>query len=566
MTEAKSFRGDFISPPPVFEVEGVVCEKDVLVSMRDGVQLACDVYRPAQSGEYPVLFATSRYIKDMVHLDALACRRWRETGDIVGWVRRGYVYVLGDSRGSGKSGGQYGFLDETEQSDLYDMIEWAAVQAWSSGKVGMIGESYFGIVQWAAALQNPPHLACIAPYDACSDLYRELVYKGGIYYNAFHEYWDDDTRARTLLHYPQRGARDDYFRLDVLRQLLLHPWYDEFWAVRSFDLSKVTVPAFSIGNWGALNAHLRSNLLAFEKVRGPKKLLVNSGDAQHLFHSPLVEEALARWYEYWLKGVDNGIMDEAPVKIAVRDADGFQYRTEKSWPLARANMRPLFLSPASAGAADSVNDGSLSWSPPHGGAPETSYSYPHPKWSVPPLGGAMVSGKYQLPHSTRTRLTFSTAPLESDLEVCGPIVLKLWASSSANDTQFVVQIVDQPPVSAEMAKAIALLDVAAPAQRVTSGWLKASHRAVDEQKSTEMRPFHPHDAPEPLEPGKVYEFSIEIWPTSWIFRAGHRIRLDVAAADGLYFLGHMEATDTIHHDATHQSRLLLPVIEESNSK
>jgi predicted acyl esterase len=141
-------------------------------------------------------------------------------------------------------------------------------------------------------------------------------------------------------------------------------------------------------------------------------------------------------------------------------------------------------------------------------------------------------------------------------------VLTLWASSTATDTQFIVKIMDLPPLTPEVAQAIKVLDVAPPARQVTEGWLKASHRALDPGRSTPLSPYHTHTNPEPLQPGTIYQFDIEIWPTSWVFRHGHRLRLDLAALDqqGQYYLGHLAATDTIHHDPRHPSHLTLPVI------
>jgi putative CocE/NonD family hydrolase len=535
-------------------------ERDVLVEMRDGVRLACDVYRPKAPGTHPVLYAVSPYIKDTVDLPTMGVYRYRETGNIAKWVDKGYVYVHADARGAGQSEGVFRRFSQDELRDLYDMIEWCGVQPWSNGKVGMIGESYYGIVQWFAAAQRPPHLACIAPYDASTDLYRNSVYKGGIYFTSFQNHWySNSVRNRHLMDYTERPERDDYMSYDYLREQALHPTFDEFWESRRAELSEIDVPVFSIGNWMGTMVHLLGNLQGYLEVKGPKKLLVNVGDAQMLFLDENIEEQLTRWYDHWLKGVDNGVMDEPPIRIYVRNGEG--YRDEHEWPLARTEYRKMYLAPGPSGAAESLNDGRLTWEEPAAEAAPTSYTYPDPAWTFPGTGSS-VRGKRGMLHNTRKILTFTSDPFEEATEVTGPVVLNLWASSTAPDTQFIVKLVDVPPLTPELTQAIETLDVAPPTRLVTEGWLRASHRALDPSRSTPTSPYHTHVDPQPLDPGTIYEFNIEIWPTCWVFEKGHRLRLDLAALDqlGQYYLGHLRATDTLHHDAEHPSHLLLPVI------
>lgn len=537
-----------------------VVVRDVMVEMRDGVRLACDVYRPVAPGRYPVLYAVSPYLKDSVYLPTMSVYRYRETGNIANWVSRGYVYVHADARGSGQSDGIYDMFSPDEARDLYDMIEWCAAQPWSTGKVGMVGESYYGMVQWVAAMQNPPHLACVAPYDACADLYRQFAFKGGVYFTGFQNHWySNSVRNRAFFDYPERPKRDDYMSHDYMLDHAHHPVFDEFWQQRRADLAKIEVPVFSIGNWAGTVSHLLGNLQGFMQARGPKKLLVNVGDPQLIFLDPQIEEQLARWYDYWLKDIDTGIMDEPPVRIFIRNGAG--YRDEQEWPLRRAVQRKLYLAPGPSGAAESLNDGALAAGPPPAGTPPTSYTYPDRAWTFPGTGTS-VRGSKGLLHTTRKILTFTSDPFTEDTEVTGPVVLNLWASSSAEDTQFIVKIMDLAPLTPEVAQAIKVLDVAAPARPVTEGWLRASHRALDPGRSTELSPYHSHLTPEPLEPGTIYQFAIEIWPTCWVFQPGHRLRLDLAALDqqGQYYLGHLRATDTFYHDPDHPSHLILPLI------
>jgi putative CocE/NonD family hydrolase len=208
---------------------------------------------------------------------------------------------------------------------------------------------------------------------------------------------------------------------------------------------------------------------------------------------------------------------------------------------------------------ESLNDGALAWNKSSGGASSTSYFSPDPQWSIPGIG-TNVMGRMGLPHTTRRIVTFTSAPLEQDMEVTGPLVLNLWASSTAEDAQFIVKLMDMGPVAPEVAGALKTLDLAPPARMVTMGWLKASHRALDPQRSTPLAPYHTHENPQPLEPGKPYEFAIEIWPTCWVFKAGHRIRLDITSFDLGHHLGHLRGTDTFYHDAQRPSHLVLPVV------
>jgi putative CocE/NonD family hydrolase len=535
-------------------------DRDVLVTMTDGTRIACDVYRPSAPGPYPVLFAISPYIKDAVYLPSIAVYRYRECGNIARWVDRGYVFVHTDIRGTGKSEGLFRPFSDEEQRDLFEMIEWCGTQPWSNGKVGMIGESYYAMVQWAAAAQRPPHLACIAPYDGCNDLYRHFCYKGGVFFGGYQAHWySNSVRNREYLDYAERPKPADIVAYDWLLEQVKHPTFDHFWEGRRINLQSINTPVFSIGNWAGTRLHLNGNIRGFLETRGPKKLLINSGDTQKLFTSPYIEEQLLRWYDHWLRGTDTGIMDEPPIRIFVRNGRG--YRDEAEWPLKRAQMHKLYLGPGPSRATESINDGTLDWDPPSEDLAPSSYTYPDSAWTFPGLNSA-VPGKYGLPHLTRKIVTFTSAPMEGDVEVTGPIVFKLWASSTGEDTQFIVKIMDVESFPPDVIQAIETLDISPPSQMVTEGWLKASHRHLDPEQSSEFSPYHDHVVSQPLQPGEIYEYAIEIWPTSWVFKAGHRIRLDITALDqqGLYYLGQLRSTDSFYHDPAHPSHLLLPVI------
>jgi len=556
---------------PRLPVQGVAVDRDVMVTMRDGVRLAVDVYRPEEgAGErYPALLAASPYQKDLAGLPAVPMYPMRETGPIEWYVKRGYVYVLADLRGTGKSEGVWEVLSETEQRDLYELVEWVAAERWCTGRVGMIGQSYYGMVQWLAAIQKPPHLTCIVPYDASVDEYREAAFHGGIPSSGFITLWS--FLVRGLHAYGARGV-------EKLRQLgpgvehavLEHQTDDAHWRERSayWRLDEIDIPVFSIGNWGKNARHLRGNILGFEKVTGPKRLVVEEGARPHSlnvakalmdFESPeFHERLLAPWYDHWLKGEDTGVMDEPPVELFVSGVD--EHWSFQTWPPPGVEYRPYYLTAGPSGGVTSLNDGGLSLDRPSNPASSTTYSYPQAEWH---LGTTMINSQGQ-PNTVARILTFTSAPLEADLAVIGSVTLVLHASSDQVDTDFIVRLCDQLPQPKPLAD-----DVAPPAHIISRGWLRASHRALDAGESSQVRPFHPHDDPEPLEPGQVYRFDIEIWPMGHVFRRGHRLRLELAngdspVTDGIFthFYGAKAGADTVYHEAEYPSHLVLPVLVE----
>ena len=598
-------------------------KRDQHVIMRDGARMIADIFRPFAEGRFPALLTVGAHGKEFVGLPPSAQYRMRECGPIDWYVERGYAFVHMDARGCGKSEGQFEWTGPAFQTDLYDVIEWMADQPWCNGQVGMIGAGFAGAAQWLAAAQQPPHLRCIAPYDAYFDPYRDLVYHGGIPSRYPHQ-WFQELRARRLFEYPDRrwptrmpiadavtkrltegsggtieeaGLRAlsrarrlmDRMRPSQLASDPIHPMLDSaldgplYWVSGAFSrLASIKTPFFSIANWSSLGTTLRGNLLAFELVEAPKKLLIN-GDvkspgswplvatpdlreqAQELFNSVSFHEELLRWYDYWLKDLPTGIMDEPPVRYWMQGAG--EYRTASTWPPSEISWRSLYLKGGIAPPVHSLNDGGLSWEAPAGEEPPSEMAVPNPSWSGEEGLGTAVLSRSGVPDRIRSILTFTSAPLDAPFEVVGPIRLVLHASSSETDTDFVVRLADQSPVGGDAAALLARLDLPPQARVVSRGWLRASHRTVDEEQSTPGRPWHPHAHAEPLEPARVYVFDIEIWPTAWRFEKGHCIRLEVAPGDSPYFdrpVTHYfrvrEGLDQVFHDAAHPSHLVLPVL------
>ncbi len=538
-------------------------EEPIYVPMRDGTRIALRVYRPDAPGEFPVLFAASPYQFETDDLPHSTMFLWREVGPVEWYVREhGYAYVRMDVRGSGASEGVYNFLDRVEQQDYFETIEWIARQDWCDGNVGGLGQSYYAWSQWFMAIVNPPSLKCIAPYDGAVDLYRGTAFHGGILCD-FMWWWYNIVRVNNL-HRAAGAPTGKEMPLDLGWEMQRHDTYDDWWRERSpyERLGEIEVPVLSIGHWGKMGLHLRGNILGYEEVRAPKKLVVTGAkdvfEAHELFDQiSYHEQELLPFYDHYLKGIDNGYPDRAPVKLYVRGIEA--YREEAEWPLARAEMTPFHLTAGKSGSLTSLNDGGLSTEAPAENGGATSYDYPDPEWKL----GVFAMGPLG-PDPIRRVLTFTTDPLAEDLEVTGPVVLELHASSTATDTDFIVKLSDQFPQSGDdRANGLQPRSVV-----VSKGWLRASHREKDEARSTPLRPFYTHANPQPIEPGEIHVYEIEVMPFSNVFKAGHRIRLEIVNGDSPLtdsifthqYLYYKVGTDTIEHNAAHPSRLLLPVV------
>lgn len=537
-------------------------ERDVYVTMRDGVKIALRIYRPDAPGKFPTLFAASPYQYDTDDLPHSGLFLWHEVGPVEWYVRQhGYAYVHADVRGSGHSGGEYGMLSEAEQKDLYELVEWIGRQDWSNGNVGGIGQSYYAWSQWFMGIQNPPALKCIAPYDGCTDAYRDAAYHGGIY-TEFLTWWYGMLRANTL-HRPAGRPTGREMPHDLTADLIGHQTYDSWWKERSAleRVHEIKVPVFSIGHWGKMGLHLRGNIMGYEAATAPKKLLVTGYrdvfEVHAAFDDPKFHEReLLPFYDRYLKDRKTGYEDLPQVRVHVRGKDTI--RELPDWP-PEAEMRPFYLGAAQSKSVTSINDGSLAAKPVRGPA-STRFKYPDPQWK---LGIAAIGP--QGPDPVRRVLTFTTAPLEEDLEICGNVLLELHVASTNTDTDFFVRIADQMPQSPEE-RATGRQPASA---MISKGWLRASHREKDAAKSRPDRPYYTHANPQPIEPGQIYKYEIELMPCAHLFKAGHRIRLEVVNGDTAltetpFFVHQYQwykvGADTFHHDAKYPSRLLLPVV------
>jgi uncharacterized protein len=539
------------------EKTSILVEKDVAVPMRDGARLIADIFRPRADERVPAILNLGPYQKDKLWVvpETLeeAPNEWMnwETINPRWWVPQGYAAVRIDGRGSGKSQGQCEPWALAEAVDFYDAIEWAAAQPWCNGKVGLLGISYYAINQWFVAQLQPPSLKAIIPWEGFADIYRDALYHGGIF-SLFMSNWF----TAHLLHHTLGRASQQLPNAWALNTL--HFWLSnnlDSGALRGAqtDWDKITLPFYSVGNWTGFGLHLRGNSEAFARAASPhKKLRIHTGSHVHPFYTEEARHDQKRFFEYWLKGIENGVMDEPPIKLAIRrGADKFEWRHEREWPLARTQWTRLYFD---------LDSGKLSRD-----KPSTSASRSYPASSLGTMGSTSASSSQVMGGGIKPGmgLSLETPPLEQDLEVTGPLAASFWVSSSSEDMDLFLTLRNIDAVGNDI---LETGQQGSPVP-VAKGWLRVSHRELDEKLSTPYRPYHKHTRRLFLKPGEIVKVDVEIWPTSMAFKKGHRIRLDIQPRDGVGSQGYMHyhadyntGTNTIHSGGEHDSYLLLPVI------
>lgn len=507
-------------------------EWDVPIEMDDGLVLRADVFRPADSAKYPVILAYGPYAKGLnfaegypdawnimvnSHPEVAAgssgkYQAW-EVVDPERWVPDGYICVRVDARGWGRSRGYIEPWNAREARDIHDCIEWAGTQPWCSGKVGMLGISYYAINQWHVAGLQPPHLTAMIPWEGFADFYRDMNYHGGIG-SDMKDVWYRRTISTVQHGLGERAARnrntgelvagpetlsDEQLarnRSDFPGEIRAHPLDDEFHRQRSAHWDAVVVPFLSAGNWGGSSLHLRGNVEGFVRAASSQKWLEIHG-LEHWteFYTDYGIALQKRFFDCFLKGVDNGWKNQPRVMLRVRTADEkFIDRNEDEWPIARTRWTRAYLDTSALALSDQ------------------------------PLAR---EGRICFEALDSAGVTFATPPLEHETEITGPVAAKLFVSSSTADADlFLVLRVFRPDGSEVVFKG-----AVDPHTPVGHGWLRASHRKLDPALSTEYRPYHTHDEIQPLTPGEICELDIEIWPTSIVVPAGYRIALTVRGKD-----------------------------------
>lgn len=514
---------------------------------RFGQTLRADIYLPeGRDGPFPVLLLASPYQKSLRRLPAHWVFPFSEYGPMQMYLDQGYAMAVLDLPGSGVSEGNWDPFSRAEGESTHDAIEHIAAQAWSTGKVGMIGQSYFAMSQWNAARTRPPSLATIVPYDGANDIYRDFMYHGGIPMQGFLGSWL--LGSVMLQHLGEGHDVRGGNRHEVMAEFLSHPTDDDYWHDHGpfWELDKIDIPVFSIGIWGKASLHLRGNVNGFQKARGPKQLLIARPDtfhgAQTLFDDVEFHRGeLLPWYDHHLKGVDNGVMERPAVRYFRKNAG--DYGSGPVWPPASVRAEVLHLSAEKSDLTQSLNDGTLTRAAGQG---STSWSYPDPYWTA---GVTMMTEKG--PDHTARVCTYTTAPFETKAEYTGHGALVMHAETDQRDLELFVKV--------------SLLVPGKPAHKVTQGWLRASHRAEDAALTSELRPFHTHKKREPLVPGEIYEMRVELTPMSVVVKPGDRLRLEITNCDStvidqpmIHWYGQKVGTDTYHHNDAHPSRLMLP--------
>jgi uncharacterized protein len=501
-----------------------------MVPMRDGVKLATSIFQPPGKGPWPAVLVRTPYGKDL-----------QSTGNSV-WTNRGFALVVQDCRGTFKSEGEYRpFM--TDHIDGYDTVEWIAKQQWSNGKIGMYGASAMGIAANLASMMNPPHLVANFVMVARASLYSQSAFMGGVYRKELNDPWLKRQKAEW-----------------VIAETIKHNVYDGYFDLG--DLSKhwpeVHVPVYNYGGWydifaqGNIDNFVGLQATGGGLAAGNQKLIIGPwghGKLEEVKYPTdsvvnATEEAI-RWFDYWLKGKDNGIMDEPPIRyyvmgdVANTQAPGNEWRTALSWPV-----------PAKATSYFLAAGGSLSEKMPAEAESVDSYTY-DPKSPVPTIGGANLSIKkgpmdQRAVGERKDVLKFVTPVLSAPVEVTGRVYVELWAESDAPDTDWMAKLVDVYPDGTERL----VLDSA-----VRARFREGFDREVFMKK------------------GEVYRFAIDLWSTSLIFNKGHRIAIHVTSSNDPRFDPNpntgkpLRASDetriarnTIHHDKTHASRVMLPIV------
>jgi uncharacterized protein len=513
--------------------DGMRIDWNVPIAMDDGLVLRADIFRPSCDGKYPVILSYGPYAKGLAfqdgypnqwqlmtaeHPDVMArssnkYQNW-EVVDPEKWVPDGYVCVRVDSRGCGSSPGYIDHFSPRETRDFYHCIEWAGIQSWSNGKVGLNGISYYAINQWHVASLQPPHLTAMCIWEGAADWYRDMTHHGGILCTFWANWYDmqvktvqygrgeQGLRSRLTCEPvcgPETLSEEELARnrCDFGNEILAHPFDDDYHKARSPVWSNITVPFLSAGNWGGQGLHLRGNVEGFVRAASKQKWLELHG-LEHWthFYTDYGRLLQKRFFDYFLKGIDNGWVDEPRVRLQVRCLDSFTERMEHEWPIARTRWTKLYLNPA---------EQSLSSTP------------------------VATEGRIEV-DAMGDGVTFLSPSLEQETEITGPSAVKLFVSSSTTDADLFVVLRAFSPDGKE----IVFQGAIDPHTPISQGWLRACYRKLDPQLSATYRPYHVHDEKQPLLPGEVVELDVEIWPTSIVLPAGYRIGLTVRGKDYEY--------------------------------
>lgn len=554
------------TPTATPQNDAVKIEFNRRVPMRDRVELSADVYRPDTAGRFPVILSRTPYTKTSA--STLKIAKY--------FVSHGYAFVTVDVRGRGDSDGTF-VPYANDGVDGYDAIEWCAAQAWSTGKVGTLGGSYNGVIQWLTAVQQPPHLAAMIPMVSPSDPFVEWPTGLPLLPTIS---WYHFTAGRVAQNMEAVDWKKLYWHLPMItmddamgrpnrnwKEAIEHSKLDSWWDSQRYQnkFDRVQVPALGISGWyddeqigTPLNFAGMTSKSRDERVRRSQKLLM--GPWPHAINSTSklgevdfgstavidLNNTWLRWFDYWLKGIDNGIMNEPPVRIFVMGQN--VWRDENEWPIARTRWTKYYLH--SNGHANTLlGDGTLSPAEPATEPPDNyTYDPANPVPFITDASFAQIGGPddYRKIEERNDVLVYTSELLTEDVEVCGPVRVRLSASSSARDTDFMAKLIDVWPNGF--------------AQRLTDGMVRARFRSG-------------MDKPSLIEPGRVYDYDLDLWNTCQTYKKGHRIRLEISSSafpkyDRNLNTGESLGTTTrmltadqkIYHDRGRLSYVILPIV------
>ncbi len=535
-----------------YGLQKILMEKDAEIPVRDGTILFSNIFRPEGQGTYPVIISADVYGKDSIHSEFAA----KTLGSMLGayqasdftaweapdpgfWVPNGYVVIKLALRGVSGSIGQVCMMSEQEAQDFYDAIEWAAAQPWSSGSVATNGVSYLASTQWRVAQLAPPHLKAMIPWEGRNDQYRERAFHGGMPETNFARFV-----VSTLRH---RGLSPGSTVEDLAKAQEEHPLWDEYWAGRTGDLSKITVPVYVGASWSTQGVHTRGSLEGFRRSSSSQKWLEVHGRKEwENYYSREQLEHQRRFLDFFLKGEDNDWQDTPPVRIEVRERfyEGMT-RFEREWPIARTRYTGLYLDGATGGMR------------------------------ILPFEASSAAS-----YDSRARINDDGAAkfryiFDAETEITGYMKLKLWVSTDQGDDLdlFVgIHKLDRRGKEVYFADFNHIEN-----GRVASGWLRVSHRELDETRSTPWQPWLRHERLLKVSPGEIVPAEVEIWPSATLFRAGESLLVQVRGTEiplgpvmGVppeQYAKRYEHKDTvnagrhtIHTGGRHDSHLLVPVI------
>jgi hypothetical protein len=537
----------------------IIHEPSINVPVRAGFSINCDLFRPDSDEKFPVIlcffpFDMEQQFKPMrpkaINAESVSV----EGGDYNFYVRRGYAQAFLNVRGTGLSGGEFDHLGDGTIEDIYDVIEWMAKQPWCDGQVTTFGSSYFAMTAKRVAELRPPSLKTIFAPFATTDQYRDAIFHGGIFSFVFHKFWlkslsnlrirktwreqigggEFNKRIAAALQDPEINIHPE------LVEVLNHPDEDGHMLIVEYILNyldnwlykeksmrhtiDVEIPGYFGGCWGMHALHLPGDIRTYENWKGPKKLTI--GPPIYL-DRPLYQyhyESL-RWFDYWLKGIDTGIMDEPPIHLFIQNTG--EWKDAYEWPLPETKWTEFYLHQA-------------------------GLLFEHEFWPDD------TSSKFIESPEEHGSLIFKTPMMVENTEICGPFILNLYASTTDTEILWFVTIFQEDAEGATKA--------------LTRGWLRGSQRHIDPEKSKPWQPYHTHDRRETLTPGEIYEFKIEIMATGVLLKVGMKLGLMIKATDrdgqptdfvDQHNYGHLWretiAEITVHHNNHYPSHLLVPV-------